>query len=124
MKTLGIVFSNLHDKEINELTAQRTLASVPFGGRYRLIDFVLSNMVNSGIYNVGNELVGHAVRVDALPLHLFHDYFCVGGGFADVVARAPVAALDHVSQNHDQTALQLCDLLALLLNLADVAHGV
>ena len=31
----------------------RTLASVPFGGRYRLIDFVLSNMVNSGITNIG-----------------------------------------------------------------------
>lgn len=53
MKTLGIVFSNIHDKDVSELTAQRTLASVPFGGRYRLIDFVLSNMVNSGIYNVG-----------------------------------------------------------------------
>lgn len=53
MKTLGIIFSNIHDKEINELTATRTLASVPYAGRYRLIDFVLSNMVNSGIYNVG-----------------------------------------------------------------------
>lgn len=53
MKTLGIVFSNLHDKNIPELTAQRTLASVPFGGRYRLIDFVLSSMVNSGIEKVG-----------------------------------------------------------------------
>lgn len=48
MKTLGIIFSNIHDKEINELTATRTLASVPYAGRYRLIDFVLSNMVNSG----------------------------------------------------------------------------
>lgn len=53
MKTLGIIFSNIHDKEISELTATRTLASVPFGGRYRLIDFVLSNMVNSGITDVG-----------------------------------------------------------------------
>lgn len=53
MKTLGIIFSNIHDKEVSELTAMRTLASVPFGGRYRLIDFVLSNMVNSGIYDVG-----------------------------------------------------------------------
>lgn len=53
MKTLGIVFSNIHDKEVSELTASRTLASVPYAGRYRLIDFVLSNMVNSGIYNVG-----------------------------------------------------------------------
>lgn len=53
MKTLGIVFSNIHDKEINDLTSLRTLASIPFGGRYRLIDFVLSNMVNSGINKVG-----------------------------------------------------------------------
>lgn len=53
MKAVGIIFSNIHDKEINELTAARTLASVPFAGRYRLIDFVLSNMVNSGIGNVG-----------------------------------------------------------------------
>ncbi len=53
MKTVGIVFSNIHDKEVSELTASRTLASVPFAGRYRLIDFVLSNMVNSGIYDVG-----------------------------------------------------------------------
>ena len=53
MKTLGIIFSNLHDKDVGELTAVRSLASVPFGGRFRLIDFVLSNMVNSGITKVG-----------------------------------------------------------------------
>lgn len=53
MKAAGIVFSNIHDKEIKELTTHRTLASVPFGGRYRLIDFVLSNMSNSGISDIG-----------------------------------------------------------------------
>ncbi len=53
MKALGVIFSNIHDKEIKELTTNRTLASVPFGGRFRLIDFVLSNMVNSGITKVG-----------------------------------------------------------------------
>lgn len=53
MRTMGIVFSNIHDKDLAELTANRTLASVPFGGRYRLIDFPLSNMVNSGISKVG-----------------------------------------------------------------------
>ncbi len=53
MKTLGIIFGNLHDKDIGELTAVRSIASVPFGGRFRLIDFVLSNMVNSGITKVG-----------------------------------------------------------------------
>lgn len=53
MKTLGIIFANLHDKDIGELTSVRSIGSVPFGGRFRLIDFVLSNMVNSGITKVG-----------------------------------------------------------------------
>lgn len=50
---LGIIFSNMHDETIGELTNIRTMGSVPFGGRYRFIDFPLSNMVNSGITNVG-----------------------------------------------------------------------
>ena len=50
---LGIIFSNMHDETIAELTRNRTMGSVPFGGRYRLIDFALSNMVNSGITKVG-----------------------------------------------------------------------
>ncbi len=52
MSATGIIFSNIHDANIPELTRLRTLASVPFGCRYRLIDFALSNMVNSGITNV------------------------------------------------------------------------
>lgn len=53
MSVVGIIFSNIHDKSIPELTRLRTMASVPFGCRYRLIDFTLSNMVNSGIKHVG-----------------------------------------------------------------------
>ena len=49
---LGIIFPNAHDSLVQELVAERTMASVPFGGRYRLVDFVLSSMVNSGISNV------------------------------------------------------------------------
>ena len=52
MSVAGIIFSNVHDANIPELTRKRTLASVPFGCRYRLIDFALSNMVNSGISNI------------------------------------------------------------------------
>ena len=52
MSTAGIIFSNIHDNNIPELTRNRTMASVPFGCRYRLIDFALSNMVNSNINNV------------------------------------------------------------------------
>jgi glucose-1-phosphate adenylyltransferase len=49
----GIIFANMHDSTITDLTKLRTTGSVPFGGRYRLIDFPLSNMVNSGISSVG-----------------------------------------------------------------------
>ena len=50
---LGLVFANMHDTTLGDLTKNRTMGSVMFGGRYRLIDFPLSNMVNSGICQVG-----------------------------------------------------------------------
>lgn len=50
---MGLIFSNVHDEKIRELTEKRTMGSVPFGGRYRMIDFPISNMVNSGINKVG-----------------------------------------------------------------------
>ena len=50
---IGIIFSNLHEENVPELVRRRTMASIPYGGRYRIIDFVLSNMVNSGITTVG-----------------------------------------------------------------------
>lgn len=52
-KVLGIIFSNTHDDEMGDMTMVRTMGSVPFGGRYRLVDFPLSNMVNAGIRDVG-----------------------------------------------------------------------
>lgn len=57
MNAVSIIFSSINEKSVYELTKQRTMASVPFGCRYRLIDFALSNMVNSGINHVG--LVTH-----------------------------------------------------------------
>lgn len=53
MSAVGLVFTNIHDQNIPDLTRKRTMASVPFGCRYRLIDFTLSNMVNSGMTKVG-----------------------------------------------------------------------
>lgn len=50
---VGIIFSNMHDDRLRELTDIRAMGSVPYGGRYRAIDFVLSNMVNSGVNKVG-----------------------------------------------------------------------
>ncbi len=51
--TLGLIFSENSEVNLGELMRVRSLAAVPVGGRYRVIDFMLSNMINSGIVNVG-----------------------------------------------------------------------
>lgn len=50
---LGLIFANMHEQLLPELTKARAMASVPFGSKYRLVDFPLSSMVNSGITQVG-----------------------------------------------------------------------
>lgn len=49
---LGIIFPNSYDNLVPEMVTERTMASIPFGGRYRMVDFVLSSMANCGIDNV------------------------------------------------------------------------
>lgn len=49
---LGIINLNEKEDKIHELTYNRPIASIPFAGRYRIIDFALSNMVNSKIDKV------------------------------------------------------------------------
>ncbi|MBP1764000.1 MAG: glgD, partial [Firmicutes bacterium] len=58
-RLMGII--NLHNSKdvLWELTRGRPLAAVPFAGRYRLIDFALSNMINSGITTVGMLMQGN-----------------------------------------------------------------
>ena len=53
IKALGIISANYNSEDFGPLTEKRTVATLPFAGRYRLIDFPLSNMVNSGITTVG-----------------------------------------------------------------------
>ncbi len=55
----GLVFANANDKLLKKLTEKRSMASVPFGSRYRLIDFSLSNLVNAGITNIGLITTGN-----------------------------------------------------------------
>ena len=66
---LGIVFGNSHDEMVKELAEVRAMGSVPFGGRYRLIDFTLSNLCNADVDRVGvitksnyQSLMGHLGR--------------------------------------------------------------
>jgi glucose-1-phosphate adenylyltransferase len=51
-RLMGVINLVNEPDELEELTYSRCVASVPFGSRYRLVDFALSNMVNSGIGNV------------------------------------------------------------------------
>lgn len=46
---LGMLFANIHEEALDTLTAMRTMGSVPFCSRFRLIDFPLSNLVESGV---------------------------------------------------------------------------
>ena len=63
---MGIIYTADRENQLKELTAERAVAAVPICGRYRLIDFPLSAMVDSGIRNVGvitqknyNSLMDH-----------------------------------------------------------------
>ncbi len=49
----GLIFANAKDSMLKKLTLNRSMASVPFGARYRIIDFALSNLVNAGVTTVG-----------------------------------------------------------------------
>lgn len=52
-RVIGLITSTCPAGEMMELTAGRPVGTIPFGGRYRLLDFPLSNMVNSGLRTVG-----------------------------------------------------------------------
>ncbi|MCX7842384.1 MAG: glucose-1-phosphate adenylyltransferase subunit GlgD [Clostridia bacterium] len=51
--TMGIILSGGRNDRLKELSAKRSIAAIPVGSKYRAIDFILSNMVNSGITNIG-----------------------------------------------------------------------
>lgn len=51
-EALAIIFANSYDALIPEMVSERLMASIPFAGRYRLCDFLISSMVHSGIDNI------------------------------------------------------------------------
>ncbi len=54
MNAFCILFSDYYEKlDLSELADHRTLASIPFGARYRLVDFILSSLVGAGVHNIG-----------------------------------------------------------------------
>lgn len=51
-EALGIIFPNSYDSLVPELVSERLMASIPFGSRYRMCDFLISSMVHCGIDNI------------------------------------------------------------------------
>ena len=73
---LGIINLDENESRMGELTRYRTLASVPMAARYRIIDFILSNMTNSGIEGIGifaknksRSLIDHLTNGRPWDLH-------------------------------------------------------
>src|SRR5580658_2628241 len=52
LRVLGIILAGGRGSRLYPLTKERAKPAVPFGGQYRIIDFVLSNFINSGIYSI------------------------------------------------------------------------
>ena len=127
MSALGIIFSDIHEWEIGELDRHRTAASLPFGGRYRLIDFVLSHMVNSGIYDIGlitktnyQSLMNHIGSGKDWDLSRKNGGIMIyppySGGESEGLYTGRLDALKRVlkflkSSNHDYVVMTDCDML-------------
>ncbi|MFN0063272.1 MAG: glucose-1-phosphate adenylyltransferase [Myxococcaceae bacterium] len=67
MKTLAMILAGGQGSRLDPLTRERAKPAVPFGGRYRIVDFCLSNFVNSGIYKMK---VLTQYKSDSLNTHL------------------------------------------------------
>lgn len=130
MNAAGIIFSNLHDRHIPELTRVRTMASVPFACRYRLIDFALSNMVNSGISNISvithnnyrslMEHIGSGKDWDLARrsggIRLLPPYITAHANSSNVLYSSRLDALKSISQTihelrEDYVVLSDCDVI-------------
>lgn len=76
----ALVYTGESNMQLRDLTFSRSIAAVPFGGRYRCIDFIMSNIVNSGVYNLGlivqknyHSLIDHVGSGKEWDLHRKRD---------------------------------------------------
>ena len=77
---MGVIYTGENDANLRELTMMRAIAALPVAGRYRVVDFLLSSMVNAGIRNVGvimqknyHSLMDHLGSGKEWDLHGKHD---------------------------------------------------
>ncbi len=77
---MGVIYTGENDANLRELTLMRAIAALPVAGRYRVVDFLLSSLVNGGVRNVGvimqknyHSLMDHLGSGKEWDLHGKHD---------------------------------------------------
>ncbi len=132
----GIIFANIHDDALPQLTRNRTLGAVPLGGRYRLIDFILSDMVNSGISSVGviarnnyHSLVHHLGSGKEWDLSrkfggltIFPPYSTSGAGLYQDRLEALKSVLSYIVRAREEYAVLADSNVILNIDLSDVLN--
>jgi glucose-1-phosphate adenylyltransferase len=71
LKVLGLIMAGGRGERLYPLTRDRAKPAVPFGGKYRIIDFVLSNFINSGVYSI---YVLTQFKSQSLQMHIRRAY--------------------------------------------------
>ena len=84
--TLAIVLAGGRGERLGALTAWRAKPSVPFGGKFRIIDFTLSNCVNSGIRRIG---ICTQYKAQSLIRHVQRGWSFLDGRFEEFVELLP-----------------------------------
>jgi glucose-1-phosphate adenylyltransferase len=136
MNILAMIMAGGEGKRLHPLTTERSKPSVPFGGRYRLVDFVLSNLINSGIHSI-YLLVQY--KSQSLIEHIRHAWLVSPTALRHFVTVVPPQMLegpqwfqgtaDAVYQNLDLVRLHRPDFVAVFgadhiyrMDVAQMAH--
>jgi len=93
--TYAMVLAGGRGSRLHQLTDWRAKPAVPFGGKFRIIDFVLSNCVNSGIRRIG---VATQYKSHSLIQHIQRGWSFLSGQFGESVNLLP--AQQRVSEDH------------------------
>ncbi|HEY1491836.1 MAG TPA: glucose-1-phosphate adenylyltransferase [Steroidobacteraceae bacterium] len=84
--TLAIIMAGGRGERLHDLTAHRCKPATPFGGKFRIIDFVLSNCVNSGIRQIS---ILTQYKAQSLIQHVQHGWSYLRGEFGEFVEVVP-----------------------------------
>src|SRR5216110_3057862 len=85
-RTLAIIMAGGRGERLRDLTAHRCKPATPFGGKFRIIDFVLSNCVNSGIRQIS---ILTQYKAQSLIQHVQHGWSYLRGEFSEFVEVVP-----------------------------------